>query len=248
MVACQTPLGLINAKTIALYKCSNYNQGYSRNLYVLIDFIQKTEADMSLTVIKPIIDRAQGSNGVSAIAYLASLDLESVKYKLVKDSGWTVELADAVEPLYKFFLHFCGTGDKKVSPTIVIDEMWHAHILDTKKYMADCMQFFGRYIHHYPFSQESGDADAKLSSELFEEIGLKLNFDFSSLPENLSSRVINSLESKCRSQCFNRCSSECADDAPAPSIENNDRYSENFAGEYRPGRQELLATALCRKN
>jgi hypothetical protein len=28
--------------------------------------------------------------------------------------------------------------------------VWHAHILDTKKYMVDCQAIFGRFIHHVP--------------------------------------------------------------------------------------------------
>ncbi len=32
-----------------------------------------------------------------------------------------------------------------------MDEVWHAHILDTRRYAADCDCVFGEFIHHYPY-------------------------------------------------------------------------------------------------
>jgi len=41
--------------------------------------------------------------------------------------------------------------EKKIAPSRWIDEMWNAHILDTRKYMSDCMRLFdGQIIHHDP--------------------------------------------------------------------------------------------------
>ena len=39
--------------------------------------------------------------------------------------------------------HFPGAKD--------IDEFWHQHILDTKKYRDDCKKIFGEYFDHYPY-------------------------------------------------------------------------------------------------
>ena len=85
-------------------------------------------------------------------AGIESLDLEPVKYNLVAKSGWDLARADAVETLYKrFLLLSVEHPDKVVVPTEDIDEMWHAHILDTRKYHDDCMRVFGRFIHHFPY-------------------------------------------------------------------------------------------------
>lgn len=35
-------------------------------------------------------------------------------------------------------------------PNKQIDEMWHEHILDTRKYSDDCQTVFGYYLHHTP--------------------------------------------------------------------------------------------------
>ena len=85
-------------------------------------------------------------------AFNQSLDLTPIKYKLMKDKDWTLDRANLVEPQYKAFLFLIGSKVKaEFVPTFDIDEMWHMHILDTRKYMTDCAQFFGAYIHHYPY-------------------------------------------------------------------------------------------------
>ena len=38
----------------------------------------------------------------------------------------------------------------QLSPSISIDRMWHAHILDTRSYIEFCTSFAGRIIHHDP--------------------------------------------------------------------------------------------------
>jgi len=37
-----------------------------------------------------------------------------------------------------------------LSPSAPIDAAWHNHILDTKNYINDCIQYFGQIIHHNP--------------------------------------------------------------------------------------------------
>ena len=41
--------------------------------------------------------------------------------------------------------------DKILPPSEDIDEFWHYHILDTKKYHQDCFKIFGCYRHHNPY-------------------------------------------------------------------------------------------------
>jgi Glycine-rich domain-containing protein-like len=85
-------------------------------------------------------------------AFQQSLDLTPIKYKLMQDKDWTLDRANQVEPQYKAFLFLIGSKVRaEFVPTFDIDEMWHAHILDTRKYMTDCARYFGAYIHHYPY-------------------------------------------------------------------------------------------------
>lgn len=99
---------------------------------------------------------------------IKNLDLEPIKFKLVKESGWTIEQADRVAALYKGFLtlHVLYPDDTHV-PTHEIDDMWHAHILDTAKYMDDCAAIFGYYLHHFPYLGLRGESDEKSWQDSF---------------------------------------------------------------------------------
>jgi hypothetical protein len=67
----------------------------------------------------------------------------------VKGLGWTAKKANQVERKYKNFLRLIALG-KTCVPTIDVDMIWHEHILRTKKYYRECMEIFGRFIHHDP--------------------------------------------------------------------------------------------------
>jgi hypothetical protein len=41
-----------------------------------------------------------------------------------------------------------------------VDTFWHYHILDTRKYAADCQAVFGQFLHHFPYSGLRGNEDA----------------------------------------------------------------------------------------
>lgn len=51
----------------------------------------------------------------------------------------------------KKFLFLSSIADKKISPTIPIDEAWHVFLLYTKDYYDFCFKFFGHMVHHRPF-------------------------------------------------------------------------------------------------
>src|SRR6185312_10759679 len=46
----------------------------------------------------------------------------------------------------------------KLSPSPIVDRVWHAHILDTQNYADDCMQAFSRVVHHDPDGEEDPEA------------------------------------------------------------------------------------------
>ncbi|MDP3793516.1 MAG: hypothetical protein Q8R07_02060 [Candidatus Uhrbacteria bacterium] len=96
-------------------------------------------------------------------AALARLDLEPIIFKLTHSGeghGWTREKAERIAPIYKRFLFLTVTAGEPIVPTLDIDDFWHAHILDTRKYMADCDKIFGFYLHHFPYFGLRGDIDA----------------------------------------------------------------------------------------
>ena len=100
---------------------------------------------------------------------LDRMDLEPVKFKLIKEEGWDLSLADQVEEEYKgyLWLHVMFPEITHV-PTHHIDEMWHTHILDTQKYMKDCDALFGFFLHHYPYLGLQDEADHEQAQAQFE--------------------------------------------------------------------------------
>lgn len=60
----------------------------------------------------------------------------------------TIELAESE---YRKFLKTCKESPgQSIVPGHLADKFWHAHILHTKLYMADCQAYFGYYLHHTP--------------------------------------------------------------------------------------------------
>ncbi len=101
-------------------------------------------------------------------AFNENLDLTPIKYKLMQDKNWTLERANDVEPQYKAFLFLLGSSvGAEYVPTFDIDEMWHTHILDTRKYMTDCALYVGAYIHHYPYLGMRDPDDRSRAEDLF---------------------------------------------------------------------------------
>jgi hypothetical protein len=98
-----------------------------------------------------------------AAAEIDRLDLEPIKFKVSSPDdgyGWTEEHVQRIELAYRRFLKLLAFHPgTQLAPTQDIDKFWHAHILDTRKYAADCDRIFGRFLHHYPYLGMLGDSD-----------------------------------------------------------------------------------------
>src|SRR3989344_2573103 len=129
-----------------------------------IDPIMADQGELEFLGTKPTPDPI--AKHEMSFRKIDELDLTMVKTKLClplekEGKGWTSELANAAERWYKMYLKLCLIRGKGVVPTHLIDEMWHAHILDTRKYHADCQTIFGYYLHHFPYFGLRGEEDAK---------------------------------------------------------------------------------------
>jgi len=104
-----------------------------------------------------------------------SIDFTSISYKLEKEYGWSKEALMRAEPLYRQWLGLQAFyKDLSFAPSELVDEYWHMHILDTRKYMEDCKLIFGEYLHHYPYfgltenePKEILDRGFKLTKKLY---------------------------------------------------------------------------------
>ncbi len=83
---------------------------------------------------------------------IESLDLEAIATYLHRKQAWTTQRTAAAIAQYKQFLYVIITAGarSKHRPERDVDEVWHTHILHTKKYCEDCQMIAGRYLHHLP--------------------------------------------------------------------------------------------------
>lgn len=117
---------------------------------------------------KTVVPQEKGS----IVSKLENLDLSIIKLKLMQPKpegyGWSETQARSAETWYKRYLFLISTDTSfPFVPNAVIDAFWHQHILDTKKYENDCLELFGRFVHHYPYYGLNGDSSER--DESFDE-------------------------------------------------------------------------------
>jgi len=98
------------------------------------------------------------------ILRIYELDLEPVVFKLMhpEPGQAPLSLADADQDvaLYRCFLKLCVLyPGVALVPTMRLDHVWHAHMLDTAKYRADCEAVLGRFMDHFPYAGLRGEED-----------------------------------------------------------------------------------------
>jgi hypothetical protein len=96
--------------------------------------------------------------------------------------GWTPDQACRVEGDYKRFLYALAhkrPDDILSPPTQEVDEFWHQHILDTRKYREDCETVFGHYVDHTPgLDQEMQRRADQRRQEVYAQYGIdSISFD-----------------------------------------------------------------------
>lgn len=85
--------------------------------------------------------------------------------------GWSQEFIDALTPYYVATLTHISRGQ---TPPVfqIIDQIWHAHILNTREYADFCAARFGRFIHHEQIDENHIEDGA--DPDFFRNYGLSL--------------------------------------------------------------------------
>jgi len=153
--------------------------------------------------------------------FIINLDLTKIVKKVKAKSEWTDAEAVQAEMQYKQFLIMCLKYPKIVHvPSRMIDEVWHAHILDTKRYMQDCKAILGRFLHHVPSygeECEKSEAYAQQFDELWhKEFGTYL---FKGVKHEKKECVEGCL---CANVQAHECRSECKDCRTGGSCQDAD--------------------------
>lgn len=108
------------------------------------------------------------------VAAIESLDLEMIKFKATREEdgyGWSQAYADEMEVAYKRYLILHAKyPEMTLAPEQDVDRFWHMHILDTRKYAADCEATFGHFLHHFPYLGLRGEGDEAVLQGAFEKM------------------------------------------------------------------------------
>ena len=74
--------------------------------------------------------------------------------KLMSDNGWSKSFALSAVVEYKKFLYLLYASNERLSPSKVIDKVWHCHLTFTHSYWHElCRDLLGKDIHHVPSSK-----------------------------------------------------------------------------------------------
>jgi len=143
-----------------------------------------TLSTMPLSTKTPFV---QGDSIIPAC--IQNLDFTKLKFKLSqsKESKLSIEVCDFAEIEYKKFLTLkLLNPDTALVPNQLVDEFWHAHVLDTKRYHEDCQKVFGHYLHHYPYFGIFGDEDYSELENAFTKTKQLYEVWFGAYPEYLN--------------------------------------------------------------
>lgn len=107
---------------------------------------------------------------VAALEKALKIDLSPINKVLQHENPglWTDERIAATEANYRrlLALNILHPSETHVVNKL-IDDYWHQHILDTRKYAEDCQTLFGKFLHHDPYFGINGPEDLQRNRDGF---------------------------------------------------------------------------------
>jgi hypothetical protein len=88
----------------------------------------------------------------AALRRINGIDLADILERASKREGWTSGQERLAEKWYRGYLWLSHLHGRRPVFAIVAeaDELWHAHIVYTKRYRRDCQRVFGDFLDHNP--------------------------------------------------------------------------------------------------
>ncbi len=77
--------------------------------------------------------------------------------RLAQEQGWTENFTHDAISEYRKFMYLAATQDFMVSPSAIVDEVWHLHLIFTTSYQQFC-RLLGKEIHHIPSTHNKAEA------------------------------------------------------------------------------------------
>jgi hypothetical protein len=116
------------------------------------------------------MDKSNDPETLTTLARATALSLDCVRSRVAKENpDWTTTRVDTAVAEYRKWLVWIALNkkfDKLGMCSTDVDEVWHAHILFTRKYAADCEALCGCFIHHQPNSEEEKRDDTSAKNTL----------------------------------------------------------------------------------
>src|ERR1700752_1477695 len=76
--------------------------------------------------------------------------------RLANENYWTRDFTKKAIAEYKKFMYLAGTSDLMVSPSEIVDVVWHQHLIFTSSYSEFC-NVLGKTIQHVPSTHNKED-------------------------------------------------------------------------------------------
>jgi hypothetical protein len=85
-------------------------------------------------------------------------------------AGGVIE-KEAIRSYQRFLILRVLYPEKILRPFRLADEVWHLHLLDTRRYAQDCQTIFGEFLHHDPsVMDDRNDAESvELCRQVFSQ-------------------------------------------------------------------------------
>jgi hypothetical protein len=83
--------------------------------------------------------------------------------KLCRENGWSTAFAERAMEEYRRYCFLAATAGEgvAVSPSDVVDQVWHLHLMYTRRYFGEfCPSVLGFTFHHEPNTGNAGQATA----------------------------------------------------------------------------------------
>jgi hypothetical protein len=71
--------------------------------------------------------------------------------RLARENGWSKAFAAGAIEEYKRFVYLAAISERHVTPSDIVDQVWHLHLTFTRSYWGDlCAGVLGKPLHHNP--------------------------------------------------------------------------------------------------
>lgn len=92
--------------------------------------------------------------------------------RLAHENGWTKGFARRALSEYKKFVYLAATSETPLTPSDIVDQVWHLHLTFTRSYWNDmCANLLGHPMHHGP-TKGGAREDAKYRKQYAETLTL----------------------------------------------------------------------------